>query len=259
MHIYIYDSYLSLKKHEAAIARIETRITDLGLNGKIIRLGVMNSIYNAVEDELKKGAKTIITVGDIKILNQATNAMAHYFRHSHIGREVPLGHIGVGKTQNVIGQVLGSGLEEDACDTIAARRIKKIDLGLANDTYFLTKAQITTDKTSVEIDTNYSIEISKRGEIAIVNIPTNLDLPEEAKPKADDNILELFIKTQKGKKFLPLGPEKLDSSVFSFKKLLISNPEKGVLLDESLILPTPVEISIAKEKINLIVGKDRMF
>ena len=38
MHVYIYDSFLNHKKFEKIIARIETRVTDLGLNGKINRL-----------------------------------------------------------------------------------------------------------------------------------------------------------------------------------------------------------------------------
>ncbi len=258
MHVYIYDSYLSEKKYESTLAKIETRSTDLGLNGKIIRLGVMNSVYNAIGDEIRKGAKTIILVGNIRLLNQGINAMANYFRLNQTSNDIPLGFIPIGKEGNAIANSLGISFDEGACDVISARRIETIDLGLANQEYFITSARITTEKTSVEIDTNYSIEITKKGEISVVNMAVDLALPKEINPKINDNILELIIKTKNGINFLS-STGMVDNSVFSFKKLKIFNPENGVILDDFITIATPVEIKIAHEKIKLIVGKNRLF
>ncbi len=36
MHVYVYDSFLNQKKYDRILARLETRITDLGLNGKYL-------------------------------------------------------------------------------------------------------------------------------------------------------------------------------------------------------------------------------
>ena len=58
MHVYIYDSFLGHKKFDNTLARIETRLTDLGLNGKISRMGAMKNIQSTVSNELKRGAKT---------------------------------------------------------------------------------------------------------------------------------------------------------------------------------------------------------
>jgi hypothetical protein len=259
MHVYIYDSYLSEKKYESTLARIETRTTDLGLNGKIIRLGVMNSVYNAIGDEIRKGAKTIIVVGNIRLLNQGVNAMANCFRLNQANKDVPLGFIPVGKKGNEVADALGTGFAEEACDVIAARRIELIDLGLANQEYFLTSARISTEKTSVEIDTDYSIEIVEKGEISVVNMPLNHNLPGEINPKVNDYLLELLIRTNSGINFLSNGNKKIDGSVFPFKKLKIFNPERGVVLDDSITIVTPVEIKVANEKINFIVGKNRLF
>ena len=97
------------------------------------------------------------------------------------------------------------------------------------------------------------------GEIGVINLPANDNLPKNAKPSANDEILELFIKTKSSKKFLPIGKQEGQNSVFSFKKLSIINKNFPVLLDNALEIPTPVEITMAKEKINLIVGKGRKF
>lgn len=259
MHIYIYDSFVNQKKYDNTIGRIETRITDLGLNGKIIRLGVMSSIYDSIENEILKGAKTIIAVGNNSLLNQVINSIARLFSMGGINKSVPVGFIPIGNKNNDIATYLGIDINEQACNTISARRVQKLDLGRINDHYFLTQATITTEGTTVEIDKNYSIEIMEKGEVGVVNLPLNLDLPETIKSTAKDGILELYIKTKHTKKFLPISSGKTNQSVFSFKKLRIMNPKNPVIIDNSIKVPTPVEVTIAKEKINLIVGKSRNF
>jgi len=259
MHIYIYDKFLSQKKYDSILARIETRITDLGLNGKIVRLNLMNSVYEAVENEIKNGAKTIVAVGSDNLLHQIINVIAKLTFLKTITAKIPVGFIPVEKSHNTLGPLLGIDFEEDACDALSGRRIIKLDLGKAGDEYFLTQAVITSKGTSVEIDQNYSIEIMGAGEIGVVSLPLEDSILPQAKTKANDGVLELFIKINASRKFLPINREKGQSSVFSFKKLKIINKDFPVVLDNIKEIPTPVEIAIAKEKINLIVGKGRKF
>lgn len=258
MHIYIYDSYVNQKRYDSIIAKIETRITDLGLNGKIIRLGVMNSPYSAVENELKKGAKTIIAVGNNTIYSQLINILAKMSATDSFQYKTPLGFIPVGKKNNEIANYLGVGLEEEACDILSARRIQELDLGMANNQYFLSTAIIPTLGTSVEIDKNYSIEITKKGEIQIINLPIMVNTPSTINANAKDGVLEMLIKTKSpAKSLINKSINSLAESVFSFKKLYISNEKLPIILDNTLEVPAPATITIAKEKINLIVGKNR--
>jgi len=259
MNVYIYDSYVNEKKYENNIARIETRITDLGLNGKIIRLGMMNSAFDAIENELKKGAKTIIVVGNNQIYNQAINALVRQGGLNSVYQKIPLGFIPVGNKNNEIADYLGYTSEEESCGILSARRIQKLDLAQANNLYFLTQAVITTKNTTLEIDKNYTIEINENGKIAVINLPAMQKLPPEIKSNAKDGILELYIKTNKTKRYLPLNLGQADQSVFTFKKLRIINPGSQVIIDSSIKLQTPVTVSISNFKINLIVGKNRQF
>ena len=48
MHVYIYDDYLAKGKYNKAINRMEIRITDLGLNGKILRLSGIKNVKAAI-------------------------------------------------------------------------------------------------------------------------------------------------------------------------------------------------------------------
>ena len=249
MHVYIYDSFLNQKKYEKIIARVETRITDLGLNGKINRLGPMKNINDLISTELSRGAKTITAVGNDETVCRAINSMA--------GSEVPLGIIPISKKKNLIAASLGIGEEEEACDVLSARRIIKMDLGMANNLYFLANASIDNKGTKIEINKNYSIEIMESGEVGIVNLKTeDKRLPENIKSNPQDGMLELFIKTKQAKGFL----KKLTGqSIFPFKHLTIINEQRPVVLDGAIEVKTPVEISVAKHALNVIVGKERGF
>ena len=253
MHIYIYDSFVNQKKYDATAARIETRITDLGLNGKIVRLGLMNSIDEVIKNEMKKGAKTIIVVGNNDIFNKAINAIARTTQEITLARHVPLGFIPVGKYNNGIAASFGIGQEEAACNIISARRIKKFDLGLANDYYFLTEASISTAGTSLEIDQNYVLQIQEPGNIKIINFAIDTKLPENISSSAQDGSLDLFIEKRE-KKFFSKNSD--SQTIIPFKFITILNQNKPVTIDQNTHLTTPVNIQIAKQKIEIIVGKN---
>ncbi len=259
MHIYIYDSFVNQKKYDSVLARIETRITDLGLNGKIIRLGVMKSVHEYIENEVRKGAKSIIAVGNNHLLNQVINSMAKLASFNILTTDIPAGIIPIGKKNNELADFLGIDHEEDACNILSARRIEKLDLGLANHYYFLSLAKITSTGTTIKIDNNYMIEVMEQGEIGVVNLPVDVDLPKNVKSNATDSVMELYIKINGSKKYLPIGPQKTKQSIFSFNKLTIINKHEQVFIDNTIKIPSPVDITVAKEKINLIVSKNRKF
>jgi diacylglycerol kinase family enzyme len=174
-------------------------------------------------------------------------------------KNIPLGFIPVGKSNNNIAEFLGLGFEEEASNILSARRIQKLDLGLANNYYFLSQATINSRGTTIEIDKDYSIEIMGPGKIGVINLPIDNNLSESTKANAKDGVLELFISTKTGKKYLPLASHKTKQSIFSFNKLRIFNKNQPVLIDEAIKISSPVDISMAREKLNIIVGRNRKF
>lgn len=251
MHVYIYDSFLNQKKYDNELARIETRITDLGLNGKIDKMGLMKSAKATVEQELKRGATTIIAVGNDQTINQVINAM--------VGSQVPLGIIPIGEKNNTIAETLGIEIGVTACNTLSARRIESLDIARAGKTYFLTSATIDYKNTILEIKKNYTIEVMEEGIIYAVNLATkNISLPKNVLSNPNDGQLELFIKTKEKKKLL--SSSKNSPSIFSLKNFIINNTKnKPLIVDGMVEVPTPAEINIEDEKINFIVGKNRRF
>jgi hypothetical protein len=245
MHIYIYDNYLNEKKYHSLLAKIETRITDLGLNGKIIRLNITNSLYNAIENEIKKGAKTIVAVGNDNLLNQVINSV---IRSTAINKtkNIPIGFIPIEKENNKLAKFLGIDFKENACDIISARRIKQLNLGKINNFFFLFNVSMDAKDTIVNIDNNFSIETKNKGLINIIN--TSFE--------TKDNKLKLIIQNQENNLF---KKNKTNQSVFFFKNLTLLNKKNPAIIDNSSEISTPANISLGEESINIIVGKNRDF
>lgn len=249
MNIFIYDSFLNQKKYDRLLARLETRITDLGLNGKISRLSPTRNVQETINGELKRGAKTIIAVGNNKTINQIINCLA--------GNQVPLGIIPVGEDNNDIAKSLGIESTEAACDILSARLMVKLDLGLANQRYFLSKISINNQNSIIDMNKNYTIETKEKGLIQIFNLPG-----EQIKPPAnvnfipDDGLLELVISAYGHKNFFT---KQVSQSMFKIKKITIHNLKNHLTLDGSITLAMPAEITVVKKNLNVIVGKNRSF
>jgi len=255
MHVYIYDEYINSRKYDNVIAHIETRITDLGLNGKIIRLGVMKNVFDLVENEIKRGAKTIVAVGNNNTLNKIANAIIKTEIKNQMLVDIPLGMIPIGEKENDISEALGLEKGIATCDTLSSRRIEKLDIGKANNNFFLSHAKVNGQGTTIDMEKDFSIEIIDPGEINIMNLPGN-NPDQNIKSDPRDGKLELIINTKKKEKFLK---SQASQSMFSIKKVHILNTKNKIILDNSIELQAPVEITVLKQKINLILGKKRSF
>ena len=64
MYTYVYDGFVTDKKHEKLLSRVETRLTDLGISGRIERLTMFKDIGEIVADAAAQGCETIVAVGD---------------------------------------------------------------------------------------------------------------------------------------------------------------------------------------------------
>jgi len=249
MNIFIYDSFLNQKKYDRLLARLETRITDLGLNGKISRLSLMRNIGDTVKNELKRGAKTIIAVGNNKTINQIINSLA--------GSSVPLAVIPIGEENNDIAKSLGIESVDQACDILSARLLARLDLGLANQTYFLSNATIENQGTVVDMSDDYTIEAVKTGLIHVLNLANpKIKLPPKVKIAPDDGVLELVISAESNKN---LFSKQDDQSIFKINKVVINNLKTQLILDGAVAVTMPATITVVKQALNVIVGKGRSF
>jgi diacylglycerol kinase family enzyme len=244
MHVYIYDEYLNKTKHNRAINRLEIRLTDLGLNGKIIRLGGIKNIKGTIQNEIKLGAKTIIAVGNNQTVNKIIGAIIDTEIYGDFQKKTLLGLVPIGD-DNSIAASFGIKNIDEACNILLARRVEKIDLGLVGNYYFLNQASIQSLGTTIEID-DYSLEIMDKGEVRIINLLS--DQKETIKSNPHDGKLDVLIRTRRR-----------DESLITVKNLKITNPQEKLIVDGVVEINTPVQVGIMKDKVSVIVGKDRLF
>lgn len=241
MYYYIYDSHLNEKKYRHILAKIENRLTDLGINGKINRLSFLKNIHQIMNEEVKRGVKTVVVVGNDETLGQVVNLINDL--------DVVIGYIPIG--QNPVARLLHIPENENACDILSARIIRKLDLGKINDYYFFTSVEISGSELTLECDDNYFVTLgSGRNRVVISNFnvePAGRNLP-------DDSSLDISITTVEKKFF---GKKIKHESRLTGKNIKIDYHKSVpvVLTDEKRIIKTPVRITVVPKKIKVISGK----
>ena len=104
---------------------------------------------------------------------------------------------------------------------------------------------------------DYTVEVNNRGSIYILNLPhPKIKLPPNFKTAPSDGVLELAISASANKKIFSKTDEQ---SIFKIKKISINNPKKQLVLDGNLSVSLPAEITVIKQALNVIVGKNRSF
>jgi hypothetical protein len=244
MHVYVYEARLDNNKFHQTLAKIETRLTDLGLNGKIIRLNPMHNLERTIRDEAKAD-RTIVLVGGDALVNSALSILHNY--------NLPIGIIPIGKENNSIALSLGIESEEMACDTLAARRIIQCDLGLVNDAVFINQLLIKTDQALIDIQNNLNLEINSKSTIQITNL-LDINIINDFDSLPDDGLLELTIEIVQKKSLF--GRSNASHSYIQNDEFLINGNCEGVI-DNCKSLPAPLLVKTLKGAIKIIVGKKR--
>ncbi len=245
MNVYIYDDFLNKTRYRRILTKIEIRLTDLGLNGKIIRLGTIKNVREVIQAEVKNGAKNIIAVGNNETVNKVVSALVSNKAYDLFQKEILFSIIPIGDN-NSIADSLGINKGEESCNIILARRVETIDIAWAGKNIFLNKAELVTTFAEVEIDNAYQLEIKKNVLLQIININNNKNIPYLEKINPKDQLLNISINKGKDETFIATNNIKIKGS-------------GELLLDSCISEPIPIEIGLLKQKINIIVGKNRSF
>ncbi|MFH1597804.1 MAG: diacylglycerol kinase family protein [Patescibacteria group bacterium] len=253
MYLYIYDSYLNDKKYEPVLNRIEARLADLSLNGRTAKMTLLKNMKETIDDGLRKGAETIVAVGNDQTLFDVIKIVA--------GKPATIGYIPV-DTKSKIAQILDIPHDEKACDVLSARLCEQIDIGKINKHFFLSSVEVPSGAVSIECDGRYWVTpTSQNSYVQICNFDYLSEKGAASNPQ--DGILETVITSKDEPRGLLGRWLKSDSkkSVFPARRLKIVSRADSVtvLADGQKITKTPVSIEVAPKKLKIIVGKKRMF
>src|SRR3989338_7559622 len=127
MYYLIFDSFASKPKYQKTVAQIEGRFVDLGLKMNVIKLNLLRSLKETIEEGVKKGVQTVVAVGDDSLFTKLINLAAD--------KKIVVGFIPLRPSR--ITSLLGIPEGEAACSIISARRTAVLDLGKINNLYFV--------------------------------------------------------------------------------------------------------------------------
>ncbi len=254
MYVYLYDNFLREKKYASIIKAIEISLTDYGIAGKILRLTNFTDAKPIVDDEIKRGAKTIVVVGNDStfghVLSRAATADCTF-------AFLPVG------PNNTIAEVLGIPVGVEACDVLSRRRKEKLDVGWVNNRFFVAQLHVHPAKLEVVYDERFKVTAGDKMEVVVCNLQpfywkkdkkdreTHIVHPQDGK-------LEAFLRplTKKGW----WGYTYEDPSVFPFEEMEITGPEPfTVEADGRTTKEIRLKIKLAHGKVQMVIGRNRKF
>lgn len=250
MYIYLYDSFLKDKKHASLLSACENRLTDFGIFGKIIRITTFTNPGKIIEDEMRRGAKTAVIVGNDETFARVIARAAEL--------PVVFGYIPIGEKTDVA-TMLGIPKTVISCDHISRRSIEKIDVCEVNDRFFFRKISLHGDGFTVTCDNTYTIvPEGNDAEIAICN----LDVPDWMQVstkmlRPQDGRLTVFVRPSK-KTFFRRQFSR--ASVLQVKKVKVIAAKPIIMrIDGIESKEHHIDAKVTGKKFSLIVGKKRKF
>jgi len=257
MYFYIYDSFLTDRKYERVLAAVETRLTDLGIAGKIGRLTPFTNARGLVRDETRRGVRTIVVVGNDETVSQVVGGLGE--------ADVILGLIPVGAPCH-IARSLGIPEGADACDVLSRRVIQQVDLGKINGQHFLWQVVIPPGRYTVEGEGNYRISsVGEDSEIIVSNLrgaemqvrgPAALRRPGDPQ----DGFLDMLIAPKRTGGVLGGRGKESETGLIPLRRLKVKSEEPfAVVVDGRRTEYREALIEIAPGRLKVITGKERVF
>jgi len=253
MYVYLYDSFLKSRRFDSQVKAMETRLTDFGIAGKIVRLQHFTSAPSVIEDEIKRGATTIVIVGNDTTFGSVLSRAASL--------PVVFGFLPIGP-QNEIAGVLGIPVGVDACDILSRRRKISLDVGWFNNRYFVSQLHIPLSDITIRYDDTFQVSSSKgKMELVVCNLKPFVWREKGSREYVvhpQDGKLEAFVRPLiKKAVFKDIYEE---PSVFPFEEMVVTGKKPfEVLADEKSSKETEITIRLAKKRIEMIVGRERKF
>lgn len=254
MYVYLYDNFLRDKKYSSTVKAMEVALTDYGIAGKILRLSNYIDAKPIIDDEIRRGAKTIVIVGNDQTFGHVLSRGAT--------SECTFGFLPVGPN-NTIAEVLGIPVGVEACEVLSRRRKELLDVGWVNNRYFVSQLHVMPAKLEVFYDERFRVTANDKMEVVVCNLQPfywkrNKKDTETEVVHPQDGKLEAFLRPLTKARWWGYTYE--DPSVFPFEEMEIrSNEPFTVEADGRVTKEIKLKIKLAHSKIDMVVGRNRRF
>lgn len=238
---YVYDAFLSDRKHERELAQVETELARLGVEGKVIRLSMFRQARELIADALRVGVRNLVFVGNDRTFQSALPYLPSF--------DLTVGFIPFEKS-GVIAQALGIPTGVLAAEVLAARRIEMFDLGTCDGRPFLIDAVVPIPGSSLEVEGRYRVG-SDTAHLEIRNLVGS---------RADDGELDAhFVPAEPSGLFAKWRERVLGKEThLLFKQgTLTCPPGSSLVLDGEAVAGSSFSFGVLPRALKCIVGKTR--
>jgi diacylglycerol kinase family enzyme len=245
MYCYLYDEFIQEnKRFERELLKIENRLTDLGIAGKVSRLALFRNAEEMIRDEIARGVSTVVVLGNDATVRKVINVVA--------GTDVVLGIIPIGPN-NDLARMMGIPEGVAACDVLSARRVETIDAGIVNGRRFVTGLTMPDFHAEITCEDRFRVtSIARRAELEIRNLADVTD--------PCDGRFEAIIRTAIRNRWGVLGRKKIEETVLPLSSMAIrSEVPISLFVDGEEMKSTRFDISIEPMALKIVTGKDRCF
>ncbi len=245
MYLYVYDESVQDRKNERELSLIETRLTDLGIAGKIARLALFRDATELIRDEVRRGVTTVVAVGNDQTLRKVLDAVQD---PQIVVAIIPLGG------NNDIAAMLGVPQGVAACDTLSARLVEEMDAGSVNGMRFLHIATAENVQPSCVCEGKYAVQPVRPSTIEIRNLAQSAEFGT-ADPT--DGKLEFVMKTPRRRWFV----RKTDAvTVIPFTHILMkSQKPMTMFVDGEAVEGTEFDVKVLPRQMRVVTGKERKY
>lgn len=245
MYFYVFDNFLQDRRYENDVAAVETRLAQLGIQGRSEKITILKNVPEAVATAIKRGATTVVAVGNDSTV---TKVLPQVVEH-----DVTLGLIPIGPDQTIAGY-LGIPAGAKAAETLSRRVIRRLDLGEANNQLFLLNLSAPASA-AVMCDNKYTVTSrDPAGQLVIANFNRGV-----GSGRPDDGRLELVVEQGESRGW---GARRrgFQGSIFPFTKAKITCSDTAMMvLDGQRTIKPPVSVTVVPHRLEVIVGPQRNF
>ncbi len=244
MYCYVYDEALQDRRFERELAQIETRLTDLGIAGKIARLALFRDANELIRDEIRGGVTTVVAVGNDMTLRRVLDAVGD--------RKTVVALLPVG-SQGAMTELLGMPSGVAACDVLSARIIQELDVGEVNGKRFLQSVHIEERGDFIVDHDTYTMTPERKASVEVRNFAA----PDDAGMQSPvDGRLSLILRLPK----FALFQKKMSIGIVPFVTLRISYEENvTALVDGERLNGKDFVFRVIPNALRVVTGKGRKF
>ncbi len=252
MYLYVYDEFIQDKRFEKDLLLIENRLTDLGIAGKIARLALFRDPQEMIRDEIRRGASSVIAVGDDRTVRKILDTVAE--------GGATLGMIPIG-TPGTLAKLFGVPGGVAACDILSARIVETVDLGTVNGARFLMNFSVPEFAGELSYGNTCVLRPVNPGLLDIVNLGSGAQgVPNRASSDPTDGLLDVLLRvTVKGNwgflKRTKTGVTHLPTAAISVQ----SQEPMQALIDGAPLAGDRFEVAVERGAIRVVMGRDRLF